>query len=153
MTEITLSRALSIKKRLAGDVDRLGKLLIGANYWRSENTPQYEAKELHEKLALTNQKLVAIKTAIAKANAPIQSKIFELAEKKGYIQVLRQIEVKEGKHHIETRRYSDNSVELEYVSAFSRKELDKMISDVQDEIDEIQAELDAFNANNKILWE
>ena len=150
MSQITLARALSLKKRFVGDAERLAKLVVENNSYRADNDPEYKAIEVLDKYVEMNAKIVRIKAAISAANAPIQEKIFKLAELKGYIQTLRKIPTKSGKHMESMGRYSSESVDMEFKCDISRTSLDDMISATQDDIDELQAQLDAFNATTKI---
>jgi hypothetical protein len=153
MSQITLARALSLKKRFVGDADRLAKLVVENNSHRADNTPEYDAEEVLQKYINLNGKLIAIKTAISTANAPIQGKIFKLAELKSYIQTLRKIPTKSGKHMETVGRYGSDPVDMEFKCAITRTALDEMIAATQDDIDALQAELDAFNAVTKIEFE
>lgn len=151
--QITLSRALSIKKRLIGEIERLGKLLTEHNSHRVENTPEYDTNDVLKKWVATKEKLVALKDAINKANQPIQAKIFKISELKDTIVLLRKIPTKTGKHYEGTGRYGSEQVEMEFKSVISRSDLDELIEATQDDIDEIQAELDAHNASISIEYE
>lgn len=149
--KITLSKALSLKKRLVGEIDRLGKIISANNSWRVENGSTYDiVNDVYPKYLKAKDDLSRIKTAINAANHPIQAGIFKLAELKDTIVTLKKIEPKKGKHFESTSKYGSESVEINFDCAFDRKTLDNMIVTIQDEIDELQSELDAFNAVNHI---
>jgi len=153
MSKITLSKALSLKKRLVGDIERLAKIIISNNSWRVDNEPEYDVNETYDKYVQAKKKLVDLKTAISAANAPIQGKIFQLAELKDQINTVRKIEAKKGKRLETVGRYGSESAEFEFTCAMGRKTLDEMTTILQDGIDELQADLDAFNANTQIEFE
>jgi hypothetical protein len=90
-------------------------------------------------IAKTNE-LIALKTAIHLANAPIYGKIFRLSELKSTIKYLGSLNCAEGKENrygsVEPRILE---VEIDVV------ERDNMVKAMESEIDTIQDELDYFN--------
>lgn len=90
-------------------------------------------------IAKTNE-LIALKTAIHIANAPIYGKIFRLSELKSTIKYLTALNCTEGKENrygaVEPRILE---VEIDVV------ERDNMVKAMEAEIDKIQDELDYFN--------
>lgn len=91
MSKITLRKALNDKNRLKGELARIDKRIKDNNQFREGTTPDYDINKLvDERLALMN-KLIALKTAIAKANVAIYEKINRVAELKGYIALLNDI--------------------------------------------------------------
>jgi len=144
--KVSIARALSIKKRLVGEIEKTANIIRENNSWRSDNTPEYDAKEMFQKLVQLKGRLIKIKTIISLANDKIQEKIFELSEQKDLIKTVKTIDTKKGKHHESIGRFGGDSVEIDYSCGISRKELDEIISKAQDKIDNIQAELDHHNA-------
>ena len=92
-------------------------------------------------------RLIAIKSAIAEANKPIVSKIIELDEIKSEIAYLNGLNVKEGKF-IETNYGS--RIELEIDVIISKQEVLDAVAALQARADQLQDELDEFNAATRI---
>lgn len=138
-TQINLSRALKLKNRV---VHRLGQLdnLITRYNSAPEDNQEYDVRELYEARASLAGRLVELKAAISRANQPVQSLIFELAELKSLIAMLGRIDTKNGPV---AEGYS--ATRVVYVAQFRRAEVDREIRRVEREIDRIQNELDQFN--------
>ena len=93
-------------------------------------------------------RLVAIKTTIGVANQPIVGKIVELAEVKSEISYLNSLDVKEGV--FESSVYGDKVRVTEITAVVTKKEVLDTVDALQRRADQLQDELDAFNASTKV---
>jgi hypothetical protein len=89
--------------------------------------------------------IVALKTAIHKANVNIYEKIFRLSELKSVISNLKSLNIQNGKI---TERYS--GVTHDYTSFLTLVARDKAIEQLENEIEKIQDELETHNAITQI---
>jgi predicted nucleotide-binding protein len=89
--------------------------------------------------------LVKVKAAIGATNAEIYEKIFRLAELKGLAKILTDLDTKQGVF-VERGDYgSTPAVEVEYAAQLKKVEVDKLVAEIQNEIQSLQDALDEFN--------
>jgi hypothetical protein len=138
-----LAKALKQKNRLAGEVAQLKELLTQQNSRSTKQKFDYDNHEVLTNLRGKIDELVATKAAIGAANAEVYPKIFRLAELKGLVAALKALSTKEGVY-AESLGYAQ-SVEVEYVAQIKKSEVDKLVVDIQNEIQELQDALDEFN--------
>jgi hypothetical protein len=104
---------------------------------------------------------VRVKTAIAVANAGIRDdmagleatpywNIFMIAEFKGLIETIKEINTKNGKFS-EFRGLRETVAQVEYIAQIRQQDVDKTISGLEKEIDVMQDNLDAYNATTDIV--
>ena len=143
---MTLSRALRYKKRL---VERIGKIerdIQNSNSYRVENVPEIDVNvALAQRTELVSQ-LVSLKLKLQAATAPIMEMILNLAEKKAEISFWQSVDTKRGIHQ---DQWGDAPA-VEYNSTFSRNFVDERIFEIQNQIDQLQTKIDAFNASTEI---
>jgi hypothetical protein len=95
----------------------------------------------------TTNELVSLKGKIHKANGPIAEKIFRLGEVKNLITRLRGVDTKEGKVR---NRYSGSEEFVEYAAYVNLLQKDLLIKNYEEELEQLQEEIEAFNAITKI---
>jgi hypothetical protein len=144
---ISLARALKEKAKLVGNITMLELRLETNNSHNKLNTPDYNAAEVLNELVAAKKSLVALKTKIATANAPIAGHIFEMAELKGLVSTLRGLNTTQGTHS--AGRYGREEV-AEFSATISRKKADEEITKLEGRIQDIQEILDTHNATVKI---
>ena len=143
-TQINLSRALKLKNRLVHRLAQLDHLIVGYNSTPDENQ-EYDVRSLYERRAALVKHLIDLKLTISVTNQPIQRLIFELAECKGLVATLLTVPTKHGPNF---EGYPP--VRRTYVAQFRKAEIDRETKRVEQRIDEIQDELDRFNASTVI---
>lgn len=138
---ITLAKALAVKNRLAGrlvqahgNIQGNNSLLIG----RRASALDVRA-ELARYEAIQGA-LVAVKTAIQRANGPIVERIFELAEIKSRIALLSVLETKHGAEP------GFNGMEFVYDATIQQPEVLELVRGLEARSDRVQDELNAYNA-------
>ena len=110
-----------------------------------ETTPYSPEEAFNAWLDLTRQ-IVDLKTKIQKANLPIMEKIFKLGELKNQISRMRGVVPKQGRHR---DRYGDGEY-LEYECFMNLVKKDEQVKAWETELEELQEEIEAFNAMTKI---
>jgi hypothetical protein len=150
MKTIKLHTALKVKNRLAGEVARLQGILARENARRNDNTSKIIRADILNQLDAARKKLLSVKTEIAKANVLIYAALAELEETKAQIAFYSALPVREGPEIIPT-----HTEKLEYVwtSYLNREKLDNLVAELQKRANDLQDEIDAFNAGATISVE
>jgi hypothetical protein len=143
-TDINLARALKLKNRM---IHRLGQLdaILTTNNSTVEGSADYDVRRVYKARLIAAADLVALKVAITRANEPVQSLIFELAECKTLIALLNRLSTK---HGVSFEGYS--GARVNYVAQMRKPDVDREVVRVEREIDRIQTELDGYNYRTTI---
>lgn len=142
---MNLTKALKAKKKLVKQIDEFYNRFASSNSVEEGSKPAYSAEENYEKWNNAVNELIALKTKIQLANAPIADKIFKLGELKSVAAKLKRVETKEG---ISRDRYSEKTVT--YTAWMNQIGKDSAIEHLEDQIETLQEEIEAFNALTKI---
>ena len=146
MAEITLSKALKIKNRLTG---RLAK--VQADLQAYNSVPQGQADQVNVPVLMQAREelvgaLVGLKAAINDANREAQRDIYDLAEKKATAQFLAGLNTRHGPQP----PVYPSTIEVIYVAALKKAEVDGLVAGLEKEIDQLQDRLDQFNHARKV---
>jgi hypothetical protein len=139
-----IAKALKLKNQLAGEVAQLKDLLIKQNSRSTKQKFDYENREVLTRLRAKLDELVKAKAAVAAANAEVYDKIFRLAELKGLVTTLSGLDTKAGLFH-EGRGFGEAAYEVEYVAQLGKVDVDKLVAELNAEIQSLQDGLDEFN--------
>ena len=139
-----IAKALKLKNQLAGDVAQLKELLAKQNSRSTKQKFDYDNREVLTRLRAKLDELVKVKSGIAAANAEIYDKIFRLAELKGLAATLAGLDTKTGVFHA-GGRFGEPGYEVEYVAQLGKVDVDKLITELKNEIQLLQDALDEFN--------
>lgn len=140
--KMTLSKALRWKKRAVEKLHQFETEVQENNSHVEGEEPEVDVTDSLGKRSVWMQHLIALKLQLMKASEPIRHKIFALAEAKSEICFLQRVPVNHGK----VRGRFREEAELTYVATVRKAERDQMIQALQDKIDLLQTEIDAFNA-------
>jgi hypothetical protein len=146
MAQITLAKALKIKNRLVG---RLAK--VQADIQMFNSVPEGQAGQVDVPALVQNREalveaIVGLKTAINDANREAQRDIYALAEKKGTAQFLAGVCTRHGPQP----PVYPSTVEVNYVAALKKADVDAQVARLETDIDQLQDRLDQFNHDRKI---
>ena len=143
--QITLAKALKLKNRLAG---KIAKLTLTVQTYNStqEAAERIDVRAAYEQRADLVRRLTDLKHAIARANAPIQRDIFDLAELKAEVTLLAGLNTKHGTF---LEGYPTAGT-VAYVAQFRKADVDAMTDALETKIDALQDKLDTFNAQTTI---
>lgn len=155
---MNIAQALKTKNRIIGEMNKflsfVEKHNVSSKKAGSERsnhaggvTPDAVLGAFTSYLEL-GQKLVDIKSSIQIASAPIAGKLVDLAETKSLLTKVKGIPVREA-ISIEGG-YGKDTYEVEYSSAITEKAQIDIVSDLQNTINTLQDEIDAFNATAQI---
>jgi hypothetical protein len=142
---MNVSQALKKKNKLAVELKKQYAIAQKFNSQEVGNPRRYSVLEALKNATEITTELVELKTKIHLANAPVYDKIFRMAELKGRIKELKKIPTDEGKQE---GRYGSPASEKEVEIDIAQ--MDNMISVIETEIEEIQAELDRHNTLTNI---
>ncbi len=147
---ITISKALKIKNRIAGDLAKLQEVVRRENSRRNDNPSTIDVKAVLDEVITTRHRLICLKAAIAQASSPIATSLATLTEAKGYINWLTSIHAREG---VEKESYGDQVETYTWTAYLNREQLDKAIASVQRTIETTQDAIDEYNAKTPVNWE
>ena len=146
---VSLARALKEKNRVAGRLAKSRALVNEENSKIVGATRDIDVKAVYESSLALRDRLIAIKAAIAIANGPIVSKIIELDEVRSEIAFLNKLNVSDGKVvKPNDLLYSDRGPEVSAV--IRRSDVIAEVARLQKRAEELQDELDEFNASAKV---
>jgi hypothetical protein len=143
---MNIKQALKKKNVLVNEIKQEFAKAQTYNSVEVGNKRAYSARTALQNYVDKTNELIALKTAIHVANAPVYDKIFRLSELKSVVKYLNALNCQEGK---EQNRYGSVEprileVELDIV------ERDTMIKAFEVEIDKLQEELDYHNATTEL---
>lgn len=145
--KVSVARALKEKNRLVGRISALRQAIAKDNSHQSALPRSIDVLASLEQVKKLKARLVAVKAAIGFANQNIVAKIVELAEIKSEMAWLKGLDVKEGA--FKENSYG-NSIVYEYEAAISGSDVVRMMDELRRRAEELQDELDEFNASAKV---
>ena len=143
--KMTLARALKERCRIAGKLKMKLDIINCENSAIQGNERNFDLRAVYAECMELHRKLIQIKQIIAAANAPIVDKLVEMDEVKSMIARLRGINTTTG---IVERGYGQSDHYMEVV--FSASEMTAEADRFQARAEQLQDELDAFNALTKV---
>src|SRR5471032_2489338 len=158
MKTLNLSQALKHKNRLAGEIARAREIVQRENSRKESQPARADVRAVFDGAVARSRELAAFKGAIAAANAGVVSgdrgiygKLNLQAELRGLITFLKGLNTKEGEEVERVGFMSrDDAVRTVYVATIARDEVDRLVSTLQTEIEQLQDEIDEFNATTRI---
>ena len=144
-----LARALKLKNKISGEIARISTLLSSENVQTGNNSSKFKLVELVVSLRTKREKLVALKTGIAKANVGIWETIFKITEAKGQITFLRQLNTREGEYK-DSGGYGDIPSVVIYKPFLNKLDVETQVNDLESEIDLLQEKVDHYNQITEI---
>jgi hypothetical protein len=145
---MNVKQGLKKKNTLVKEIQELYGRLAQYNSVEVGNTRPYSAVETIDQINQKSNELVELKTKIHKANTPVYDKIFRLSELKSTIARLKSLDCTEGVSNDYYSRNRENPpVKTSEISVVER---DKMVKDLEIQIEEIQDFLDSHNQITQI---
>lgn len=140
-----LAKALKVKNRMAGDIQKMMKTASEHNSHLKDNEPEFDVREIWNQVIKSIDEFVILKANISKANSEIYESIFRISELKGLIVFLGSINTQHGADEASYRFGSDSDHVIRHVATFREKEVSEMIVILQSEIDGLQDRIDEYN--------
>ena len=148
---ITLAQALKEKNRLAGELSRCWTMIARENSKREDMSRVVDVAETYKTAQLYRDKLVELKVKIGEANVGNLERIFRLEECKSELSRLNDIRTDENS---DFQAIGDsNFKEFRRTVIFTAAQVYAMRQKLQQECNEIQDELDAYNASTSIEFD
>jgi hypothetical protein len=147
MERISLRKALQKKNLKAGRIKTLQNLIATKNSYK-EGTPDGSREDVKAlMIELTNERngLIALKTAVTKANVGIYPVLCELDELKSFMSFLDTIQTLEGAQQQHVRMGQDPIV-TQQVAQYSEKDVRNIKAETQKKLEELQEKVDEFNS-------
>lgn len=155
---MNIAQALKTKNRIIGEMNKLFSFVEKHNVSHRKAgsdrtltstgaTPE-SVKETFDNYLNLTKKLIALKASIQVASSPVASKLVEMAEAKSLLSKIHAIPVRESVS-IEGG-YGKETYEVEYSSAITEKAQIEKVEEAQNTINNLQDEIDAFNATTQV---
>lgn len=148
---MTLAQALKEKNRLAGELARNWSMIAHENSKREDASRVIDVAETYKKVQLYKENLTELKTKIGLANAGNLERIYRLEECKNELNRLNSVRTDEASDFQPLG--NGNFKEFKRSVVFTAAQIYEMREKVQQECNDIQDELDAYNAVTKIEFE
>jgi len=151
MAQVTLSKALNVKNRLAGKVSKYKSLLSAHNSRRLDQIQRFKPADLMALYEKASEDLIAVKTAIALANAQhgVCKKVYEMSEIKDKISFIRSLQSREGKEEVDNYR-SEKVTIVEWEAFITDDKKESLVDDLTDALEKLQDEVNAINHTQKV---
>jgi len=146
---MNLSQALKKKNRLAGEIARLQQILQRENARRNDNPSKVDRKQILDQIILTSKELGYLKADIAKANVGIYPALERMAEYKSLIAFYQSLPKRDGEEIVFVGR-DQEKLTYTWDSFITQEECDKEVVKLQQIINELQDEVDHYNATTQI---
>lgn len=145
MPKITLAKALKLKNRQIKTVKGLQDQITKYNSVVKGSDNPFDVKAKFEEVKSASVKLAQIKAAIQQANAPIQERIYEMAELRGLLVFLQRLDTKSGKSI-----YGYQGEVVDFEAALTAADVERAAAQIEERLDQLQDEVDAFNVNTMV---
>ena len=145
-----LHDALRCKNRLVGRLRDVRHEIVENNITLVGNEPDVDIDALMNLETLVRRKLIELKTAIARANNPIQHYIVDMIELRSWITTLRAIPTEHGLVRPRGLYGESHGEPIEQQAQLKKADVDEEIRSVEMEIAKIEAGLAEFNAKTEI---
>ncbi len=146
---MNISKALKVKNRLVGEVNRLKDIIRRENSRRDDNTSKIDVSLVVEELRQASVKLASIKASIQKANSGIFNDLALLEESKSTLNWLKTLPTREGEEVSFIGRDQEKLVHL-WTAHYNQERLDKEVKKFEDLISSLQDTIDDYNAKTAV---
>ena len=142
-----LSKALKLKNKKVNEYNVTVTKMVSHNSYDVDTKRVYNSNVLLEEAIKQQNDLIKFKTAIHLTTEPIREKIFRLAELKNFLMNLSRLNTTEGK--VKSRGYDGSDVSV-YECFINEEQKVQLMTSIQNTIEEIQDEIDTFNATTDL---
>lgn len=144
-----LAQALKLKNRLAGDLVRQQQILTRENSRRSDSVSTVDRAKVWNDIQTLSAELIALKAKITVANIGIYPKLEAMSELKARIAFLNGLPKREGEEISFVGR-DQEKLTYKWNAFINQAEADELVSGLQIQINQLQDEVDAYNATTDI---
>jgi hypothetical protein len=143
-----LSKALKLKNKKVTDYNNTVTKMVSYNSYDIDTKQSYNSTELYMEVIDKREDLIKFKTAIHLTSEPIREKIFRLGEYKNLLINLNRLSTTEGV--VKGRGYGEFDKST-YACSINEIQKVEMMDWYQTEIENIQDEIDVFNATTELV--
>lgn len=143
-----LSKALKLKNKKVTDYNNTVTKMVSYNSYDVDTKQSYNSTELYMEVIDKREDLIKFKTAIHLTSEPIREKIFRLGEYKNLLMNLNRLSTTEGV--VKGRGYGEFDKST-YACSINELQKVEMMEWYQTEIENIQDEIDVFNATTELV--
>ena len=151
---MTIARALKEKERIARRLAQAKELFASSNCVRADEDREIDIKETYENMRNLQRQYVAIKRAIAVANAGISPSLVEMLAVRAELAFYTNLRCKESEMSDELTQLDGDErpvrrrVKIVYDSFINAKARKEMMETLTTRLDDLQDEVDNFNATH-----
>ena len=142
-----LSKALKLKNKKVTDYNNTVTKMVSYNSYDIDTKQSYNSTELYMEVIDKREDLIKFKTAIHLTSEPIREKIFRLGEYKNLLMNLNRLSTTEGV--VKGRGYGEFDKST-YACSINELQKVEMMEWYQTAIENIQDEIDVFNATTEL---
>lgn len=146
---MNLAQALKQKNRLAGELVRQQQILQRENARRSDSVSTVDRDAVYQKALDLSDQLGELKGKITQANVNIYPALERMAELKARISFLQGLTKREGEELVFVGR-DQEQVKYTWDSYLNQEKCDDSVAELQEQINDLQDEVDAFNATTEV---
>lgn len=146
MGTMTLAQALRYKKRLVEKIRKTEGDIQSNNSYMKENSPEVDVTELFQRRKQLVKDLIQLKLTTQTATQTIMPQILELAETKSEIAFWQRVPTTFG---VQRDQWGDQPP-VEYVATYRKSQVDAIVESLQDKVDSLQTQIDAYNNATEI---
>jgi len=143
-----LSKALKLKNKKVNEYNNLVTKMVSHNSYDIDTNQTYNSTELYMEVIDKREDLIKFKTAIHLTSEPIRENIFRLGEYKNLLMNLNRLNTTEGV--VKSRGYGESDKSI-YACSINELQKVEMMEWYQNAIENIQDEIDVFNATTELV--
>lgn len=147
---MNLAQALKQKNRLAGELVRQQQILQRENARRSDSVSTVDREAVYERILEISEELGELKGKITQANVNIYPALERMAELKSRIAFVQGLQKREGEEVVFVGR-DQEQVKYTWDSFINQQRADETVAELQEQINDLQDEVDAYNATTEIV--
>lgn len=148
---MTVKQALKRKNKLVKEISTELERVQSYNSVIAGIERVYDPRHAFDNYMRKSNSLIALKTAIHRANAPMYDRIFRLSELKSLISRIKDLDCNHGPVH-NRGGYGTQSETVQMDAVIMLIEKDQLVEKLEAEIEMIQEDLDRWNAITEIDW-
>ncbi len=134
---------------MAGELVRQQQILQRENARRSDSVSNVDCSVVWDKIVEISEELGEIKGKITQANVSIYPALERMAELKSRIAFVQGLQKREGPEVTFVGR-DQEKVEYTWESFINQEKCDELVAELQEEINELQDEVDVYNATTQV---
>lgn len=146
---MNLSQALKQKNRLAGELVRQQQILQRENARRSDSVSTVDRDIVYQKILGISDDLGELKGKITQANVNIYPALERMSELKARIALIQSLPKRDGEELVFVGR-DQEQVKYQWDSYINQEKCDYTVAELQEQINDLQDEVDAYNATTEV---